>query len=88
MPDIKLYAGLRKAAGVKEVHLDGSQLDDILHVLVEIYPALQQILYDGSCLRSHIIINVNGNNVNPDQSPDLLLAPNDQVAIFPPIAGG
>ncbi len=88
MPDVKLYAGLRKAAGIKEVQLDGSRLEDVLLALVDQYPDLRQILYDEGCLRPHIIINVNGNNVNQEQRPDLVLAPDDQIAIFPPIAGG
>ncbi len=88
MADVILYAGLRKAAGIKEVHLDGSRLEDVLLALVDRYPALQQILYDEGCLRPHIIINVNGNNINQDDRPDIVLAHDDQIAIFPPIAGG
>ncbi len=88
MPLIKLYAGLRKTAGVKEIHVEGSRLSDVLMALAEQYPVLRQALFDGERLRQHIVINVNGNNIDTNQTLEVGVAPEDQIAIFPPIAGG
>ena len=88
MPLIKLYAGLRAAAGVKETHVDGQLLRDILQALVEQHPALDGAVLDGERLRPHVVITVNGKHVDPDAGLIVPIMPGDQIAIFPPIAGG
>ena len=88
MPLIKLYAGLRAAAGLKETHVDGNRLQDILLSLVEQYPGLDGAVLDAEGLRPHVVITVNGKHIDPDAGLAIPIMPGDQIAIFPPIAGG
>jgi molybdopterin synthase sulfur carrier subunit len=88
MSSVKFYAGLRKAAGVKETSISASTLRGALDVLVEHFPPLQQQVWDGTDLRPHIVITINGHPVDPERGLDIPVSPGDQIAIFPPIAGG
>lgn len=88
MPTIKFFAGLRTATGTKQTALPASSLREVLDALVATYPALQEKLWDGQALRPHIVITINGQHLDPEQGTDIPLGPEDQVAIFPPIAGG
>jgi len=82
---IKLFANLRKLAGTKELSVTEETVGATLSALVEQYPSIKDVILDGSELRPHIVITVNGHNVT-----DLNASVNEQdvVAIFPPIAGG
>lgn len=88
MAVVTLYAGLRELAGMREIRLDGAKLRDILTALVDRHPQLRQDILDGTVLRPHVIVTVNGRNVNLMDGLDMPVTPDDAVAIFPPIAGG
>jgi molybdopterin synthase sulfur carrier subunit len=88
MPVVKFFAGLRTATGTKETTLSAGSLRAVLDGLVAAYPALREKLWDGSALRPHVVITINGHNLDPDLGPDIPVKPDDQIAIFPPIAGG
>ncbi len=88
MPVVKFYAGLRKVAGTKETSLSASTLQAVLNSILQQYPKLQQEIWDGAGLRPHIIITINGHNIDPESGLNIPLNQEDQIAIFPPIAGG
>jgi MoaD family protein len=85
MPVVKLYASLRKLAGVKELPITGATLEAVLNGLVKQNPALDGTIFEDGQLRQHFVITINGYNVS-----DLETSVTDQdiVAIFPPIACG
>jgi len=85
MPTIKLYANLRKLAGMKEISITGANLGVVLSELVKRSPALAGILLENGQIRPHVIITKNGHNIS---GLDEVLTNEDQIAIFPPIAGG
>ena len=85
MPQVKLYANLRQVAGTKEVSLPGTSLRTVLFTLIEQYPALGKILLENEQIRPHVIITVNGQTMI---DLDMPVTEADQIAIFPPIAGG
>jgi molybdopterin synthase sulfur carrier subunit len=85
MPEIKLFANLRKLAGFKETKTDAQILRTALTGLVEQTPGLQGFILEGGQLRPHIIITINGQLIS---DLDTQLAPEDMIAIFPPITGG
>ncbi len=88
MPIVKLFAGLRKAAGTKEVPVHASSLQEALDCIIQQYPALQTQILEGAALRPHIILTINGQAIDPEAGLDLPVRNEDQIAIFPPIAGG
>jgi len=85
MPQIKLFANLRKAAGEKEVSVTGASVGGVLSELVKRYPALVEHLLENGQIRPHVIITING---NPITDANVAVTEQDQIAIFPPITGG
>ncbi len=85
MPVVKLYANLRKLAGTKELSLAGQTVGMVVRGLVEQHPSIKDVVLEGSELRPHIIITLNGHNVT---DLNISVSEQDVVAIFPPIAGG
>ncbi len=85
MPVIKLYANLRKLAGIKEVEITANNLRVAIEILVAQKQGLTGLLIEDGQIRPHIVITING-QLTTDL--DAALEPGDIVAIFPPIAGG
>lgn len=89
---IRLFASLRQAAGVSELAFPlagDAQVRDAVDLLVASYPALSGKLVDeDGRLRDAVSIFVDGRNIRLRQGLDTSLAGADELAIFPPIAGG
>lgn len=85
MPNVKLFANLRKIAGAKEMQVEGSSLAEVLTGLLDQYPALSAYLVENDQIRPHVVITLNGHPTLELQSP---VTGADEIAIFPPIAGG
>ena len=85
MPLIKLFANLRKVAGLKEVSIPGTSLGGVVFELVRQYPALSGHLLADEHIREYVIMTING---HPTLDLDAPVTEQDQIAIFPPIAGG
>ena len=88
MPTIKFYAGLRKTTGMKETSVPASSMRAVLDALVAAYPDLREQVWDGEALRPHVVVTINGYNLDPERGVNIPVEPDDQIAIFPPIAGG
>jgi MoaD family protein len=85
MPTVKLYANLRQMAGTKELSVPGKTPRLVLQTLVGQFPALEKVLLENGQIRRHVIITVNGQTT---VDMDATVMEQDQIAIFPPIAGG
>lgn len=85
MPQVKLFAGLRKLAGTKELSITETSVGGVLGLLVGQYPQLGAAILEDGVPRSHVIITLNGHNVT---DPGAMVGEQDVIAIFPPIAGG
>ncbi len=85
MPTVKLFANLRKIAGCKELAVPGGTVGEVLRGLLAQSPGLGEALFEEERLRPHVLVTLNGRHLQDLQSPVL---ENDQIAIFPPIAGG
>jgi MoaD family protein len=85
MPSVKLFASLRKDAGIKETSIPGTSIEPILFELVRKYPALGEKLLENGQIRPHVVITVNG---HPIADPGTSVSEQDLIAIFPPLAGG
>jgi molybdopterin synthase sulfur carrier subunit len=88
MPIVKFYAGLRKATGITETVVSASTLRAALEYLATRFPAFSGQVWDGKGLLPHIVILINGRTLDPVAGLDLTVKPEDEIAIFPPIAGG
>lgn len=88
MITIKLYANLREVAG-KEVSLEGEgTLREVLEKLFQKYPSLRDTILEGDKLRPHFSVLLNGRNVIHLRGLETWVKEEDEIAIFPPVAGG
>ncbi len=85
MPVVKLYANLRKLAGVKELSITGVTLGTVVNELVREHPTVSEVILRDGELSPHIVLTLNGHNITDFETP---VTEQDIVAIFPPIAGG
>jgi molybdopterin synthase sulfur carrier subunit len=88
MPLIKLYANLRRIAGSKEVQVRGATIQEMLGKLLQEFPDLDRFLMEDGRLRLRVVITINGQSMQADMSLQTPVSEHDQIAIFPPIAGG
>jgi molybdopterin synthase sulfur carrier subunit len=88
MPLIKLYANLRTVTGKKELSLPGGNIQEVLENLSQEFPGLVRLLFMNGKMRPRIIITVNGQTLDPAAGLNTAVSEQDQIAIFPPVAGG
>ena len=85
MPSIRLFANLRKLAGITELQVTGADLNAVISHMIEQYPALDGVIMENGKIRAHFVIAINGNivtDLNASLSNDYV------IAVFPPFAGG
>ncbi len=89
---IRLFASLRQAAGVAELAYPSgpdARVRDAVSLLVARYPALSgRIVDEKGNLRDAVSIFVDGRNIRLRQGLDTSLAGAEELAMFPPVAGG
>lgn len=89
---VRFYATLREVVGRRSVQVSGSQAGTVRTLLDSLFaehPSLEpRVLNESGELRRAVNIFVNGRSVRFLQGLDTQLSPNDDIAIFPPVAGG
>ena len=88
MTTVKFFGGLRRAAGGSTFTAEGGTVRAVLNGLCTDKPELRAALLDGDELRAQVRVVVNGRDIEFTGKLDTPLATDDQIAIFPPIAGG
>jgi len=87
---IKLFGGLRKKAGASELYESGATIREVLEKISADNEDLGAAIFakNNGELRPHIRVMVNGVDSELAQGLDTAVGDDDQIAIFPPIAGG
>jgi sulfur-carrier protein len=88
---VKYFATIRTLTRENERRIDSrpGDLRELLTQLAERYGRLfRRTVFDGDVLHGEIIILVNGRNVRHLQGLDTPLGEDDEVSVFPMIAGG
>jgi molybdopterin synthase sulfur carrier subunit len=88
MPTVKLFGNLRRDANASEILTSGDTVRAVLQSLCADNAALSSAIFDGAQLRAHLRVLVNGRDIELAQGLDTPIESQDQIAIFPPIAGG
>ncbi len=89
---ILFFATFREITKVKVLDMSSSDLSDIqqlLTLLIKRFPAFQDELFsDNNQLKPHIHIFVNGRNIIHLKGLSTPITNGDEIALFPPVAGG
>jgi MoaD family protein len=87
---IKLFGGLRQMAGSAELNESGATIREVLQKISTNNETLGAALFaEGRTeLRPHVRIMVNGVDSELIEGLDTAVGEADQIAIFPPLAGG
>lgn len=88
---VKVFANLRDICGgiSVEVMPDGNQVIDILNKMIEMFPSLNdEIFTQEKTLKPFVHIYVNGKNIIHINNLQTIVKETDQIALFPPVAGG
>ena len=85
---VKLFGGLRQKAGGAIKNASGATIREALESICVENEELRAAIFVGAALQPHVRVMVNGRDSELDDGLDTAVYPNDQIAIFPPIAGG
>ncbi|MGW8226921.1 MAG: ubiquitin-like small modifier protein 1 [Anaerolineales bacterium] len=85
---IKFYGGLRQIAGNKEQQITGATIREVLEKICADNESLRMAIFDGTDLHQHVRVMVNGRDSELAGGLETPVSADDQIAIFPPIAGG
>ena len=88
MPYITLFGNLRRLAGITQTQASGATVRQAIETLCANNAALRDAILHGDTLRANVRVMVNGYDVELAQGLDTPVRADDQIAIFPPIAGG
>jgi sulfur-carrier protein len=85
------FAGFREILG-KERELDlkdGATVGELLENLSAGSPRFKEAAFEQSgALRDYVLLMVNRKRIDPQQELARVLAEGDELAVFPPLAGG
>lgn len=85
---IKLFGGYQKIAGYTSQKVPGVTVRDGLERICKDNQTLREAIFNGSVLLPHVRILINGSDSELLQGLETNVNNEDQIAIFPPIAGG
>jgi molybdopterin synthase sulfur carrier subunit len=87
---VKFFATIRDYTKTKEVEADCcGTLYELLIQLCESYGSnFRRKIFNGNEISSEIIILINGRNIVHLQGIDTVLSNEDEISIFPVVAGG
>lgn len=88
MAIVKLFANLRKLTDQTTFSFPGHTVGAVLQAAFNQYPALETAVLEDNQPKPHVRIMVNGHAIELADGLETAVTDTDQIAIFPPIAGG
>jgi len=85
---IKLFANLREQVGKARIEADGSDLREVIDILIGKYDGLGELIIKNGEIHPFIHVMVNGISVKDKDGLDTVLNAGDEIALFPPVSGG
>ena len=88
---VRAFAGFREILGKERelVAREGSTIADLLSELASNSPRFKESAFDNSgVLRDYVLLMVNKKKIDPCQELSQEVHEGDELAIFPPVAGG
>ncbi|HEY4722600.1 MAG TPA: ubiquitin-like small modifier protein 1 [Anaerolineae bacterium] len=89
MPVVKLFGNLRNQVGKSRLDVPGETVQAALDVICAGNAALRAAIFAASGeVRAHVRVMVNGHDIELAQGLETPVGAADQIAVFPPMAGG
>lgn len=88
MATIKLFGNLRKYGKDSHIQIPGASVRAVVETLCAGDPNLCDVLLEDGVIRPYFKITLNGRDIALAEGLDTFVREDDQIAIFPPIAGG
>ena len=88
MVTVKLFGNLRSHIDGKQRQISGANVQSVVSNLCNQHPSLCEVLLENGEIRPHFKIILNGHDIQLSDGLDTSVKDGDQIAIFPPIAGG
>lgn len=88
MATVKLFGNLRHHVDGKQRQIPGANIRAVLAALCEGQPTLCEALLKAGEIRPYFKITCNGHDIVLADGLDTVVSDDDQIAIFPPLAGG
>lgn len=88
---VKVFANLRDICGgvTVDVQPNGKRVIDVLDKMIEMYPELHdEIFTSEKKLKPFVHVYINGRNIIHALDLETMVKETDQMALFPPVAGG
>ncbi|WP_102348528.1 ubiquitin-like small modifier protein 1 [Bacillus sp. Marseille-P3661] len=88
---VKVFANLREICGasIVEVPSETYVVIDILEELVRMFPDMEEEIFtEERILKQFVHVFINGHNIIHKDGLLTVINPEDQFALFPPVAGG
>lgn len=88
---VKVFANLRDICGGVTVNVqpNGDRVMDVLDKMIEDFPDLKnEIFTPEKTLKPFVHVYINGRNIIHAEELETKVAESDQMALFPPVAGG
>lgn len=85
------FAGFREILGKERVvELEGEPtVKELLDALASASPRFKEAAFEPSgALRDYVLLMVNRKRIDPEEDLSRVLAEGDELAVFPPLAGG
>ena len=88
MATVKLFGGLRAFTEEHVLDSPGETVGEALDKLCDGRDGLRKAIFRDGSLLPHVRVMVNGRDIELDQGLATPVGQGDQIAVFPPIAGG
>ena len=88
MATVKLFGNLRKQVDGSTLLVSGSSVRAVIDELCQEHQSLCDTLLADGLIRPHFKVTLNGHDIALAHGLDTAVCEDDQIAIFPPIAGG
>lgn len=88
---VKVFANLRDICGgvSVDVHPEGHHVIDVLNKMVEMFPEIDEEIFTlDKKLKPFVHVYINGKNIIHADNLQTTVKESDQIALFPPVAGG
>jgi molybdopterin synthase sulfur carrier subunit len=87
---IHAFAGFRELFGeINQVTVpDGASILSSLQTFAGSDAAIQRELFDGSVLKSHVILMYNRERIDREEADGIPVRDGDEIVLYPPVSGG